>query len=89
MEHINITIKGKVQGVWFRKFTEMKAKSLSIAGFVKNLPDGSVYTEAEAERPVLDQFIAWCHVGSPLANVKEVIWENADIKNFTGFVIEK
>jgi acylphosphatase len=87
MVHINITIKGRVQGVWFRKYTESKAKSLGITGFVKNLPDGSVFAEAEAERPVLDEFIAWCHVGSPLASVKEVVWENAETKGFTSFVI--
>lgn len=85
--HINITIKGRVQGVWFRKYTESKAKELGIKGFVRNEPNGNVYAEAEAEQAVLNQFIAWCHVGSPLSSVKEVKWEEGEMKGFEGFEI--
>lgn len=87
MEHIKITISGRVQGVWFRKYTQTQAIKLGIKGFVKNLPDGSVYAEAEAEQPILNQFIAWCHVGSPLASVKEVKWERGDLQGFSAFEI--
>lgn len=87
MEHINITISGRVQGVWFRKYTQTQAIKLGIKGFVKNLPDGSVYAEAEAEQPILDRFITWCHVGSPLSSVKEVKWEQGEVQHFSAFEI--
>ncbi|MGV3596458.1 MAG: acylphosphatase [Bacteroidota bacterium] len=87
MEHIKITISGRVQGVWFRKYTQTQAIKLGIKGFVKNLPDGSVYAEAEAEQPILNQFIAWCHVGSPLASVKEVRCEQGEVQYFSAFEI--
>lgn len=87
MEHINITISGRVQGVWFRKYTQTQALKLGIKGFVKNLPDGNVYVEAEAAQAVLDQFIAWCHVGSPLSSVKEVKWDKGELLSFSAFEI--
>lgn len=88
IKHLNITIKGRVQGVWFRKYTCDKARKLGISGFVRNEANGDVYAEAEATQEVLDKFIAWCHSGSPLASVKEVICEDGDLKNFSGFEID-
>ena len=60
---------------------------LGIKGFVQNKANKNVYIEAEAEQVVLDSFIAWCHVGSPLASVKEVKWEEGEVKGFEGFGI--
>ena len=34
--HYSILVKGKVQGVWFRKYTYDKAQALGLKGFVKN-----------------------------------------------------
>lgn len=89
MKHLNITVKGKVQGVYFRVFTEQKAKSLGIKGHVKNLPDGSVYIEAEATPEVLDAFVQWCRKGSPLSKVEEVLLTEAALKHFADFGIER
>lgn len=61
MEHLNITIKGVVQGVFFRKSAQEEAYRLRIAGFVQNESDGSVYIEAEGMEEDLDEFIAWCN----------------------------
>lgn len=50
------TVKGRVQGVGFRQFAAEKARALGISGWVRNLPDGSVEAEAEAEAAVLLNF---------------------------------
>ena len=34
--HYKILVKGKVQGVWFRKYTKEKAEVLGLKGYVKN-----------------------------------------------------
>ncbi len=78
MKHVNISIRGKVQGVWFRKFTKDRADKLNICGFVKNLEDGGVFIYAFGEETNLNSFIDWCHTGPILAKVTEVVVEDAE-----------
>jgi len=83
-----IKIIGKVQGVWFRKYTNDKAKELGLFGFVKNQADGSVYVEAESDsETVLQQFIDWLRTGSPLSKVERVNAVGQDCQYFDKFEI--
>jgi len=65
-------VVGKVQGVWFRDSTRKEAAKLNVFGWVKNMPDGSVYLEAEGEDKPLTQLIKWLHVGSRYSRVDDV-----------------
>ncbi|MFD0861624.1 acylphosphatase [Sungkyunkwania multivorans] len=88
MLHYNIKVTGKVQGVWFRKYTYEKALSLGLAGFVRNEVDGSVYVEAEGSRQKLEELILWLSdEGSPLSEVDAVTLEVSALKNFSRFII--
>lgn len=89
LKHYNITVSGKVQGVFFRASTQEKAEGLGISGFVKNVKNGSVYIEAEGEKDALEKFIDWCRVGSANAVVSQVESSEGSIKNFTGFEIKR
>lgn len=89
IKHYNITISGKVQGVFFRKYTADKAIQLSLHGFVRNEPDGNVYCEAEGEEETLEQFIQWCRKGSPLSHVTGVQVKEGAISIFPDFTIKK
>lgn len=89
IKHYNIWIAGKVQGVWFRASARNKAKELGICGWVRNLPDGRVYAEAEGEEDALQEFIAWCHRGPELAKVSNVIVEEGLVKGFYDFEIRR
>lgn len=69
---VALKIKGKVQGVWYRKNTMLKAQSLELTGFVRNEVDGSVYAEAEGFENAVNELIDWCQKGPELAVVEEV-----------------
>lgn len=70
--HYNLTISGKVQGVFFRKSARDKAWELGITGYAMNMPDGSVHIEAEGEQDKLDEFMAWCKKGPEGARVDKL-----------------
>ena len=72
------TIKGRVQGVWFRDSTRREALNLGITGSAVNLPDGDVLVHANGDEEALDSLQRWLHKGPPLARVDEVIPETAE-----------
>jgi len=80
-------IRGRVQNVGFRYYTQKKAQSLNINGFVKNLPDGSVYVEAQGESNHMENFIAFCRQGPDWARVDELIIQEKPDEHFQGFHI--
>lgn len=89
IKHLNITVKGKVQGVSFRYTTKATADQLQVRGFVMNQPDGSVYIEAEAEEWNMQLFLDWCNEGPQGAVVNSVETNEAEIKNYRNFEIVK
>lgn len=82
-----ISIYGKVQGVGFRYFVLHQAQLYGVKGFVRNLPDGSVFCEAEAEKSMLDQFVAVCTQGPARAAVNEIIVNEVPDSDYTEFRI--
>lgn len=86
--HKNIHVSGTVQGVGFRFSAYEKAKSLGLAGFVRNEPDGTVYIEVEGSPVSVEQFLEWCREGPFSADVREVRVEDGPPKNFDSFEIK-
>jgi acylphosphatase len=85
MKHLNITVFGKVQGVFFRAATKAVADQLGIKGFVKNQEDGSVYIEAEGDDFSMESFLEWCNEGPQKAKVEKVEQAEAELKNYRNF----
>jgi acylphosphatase len=69
---IRITVRGAVQGVGYRWFARETAVGLGLAGWVRNLPDGSVEVEVRGPRSAIDAFVATLREGPPNASVSEV-----------------
>jgi len=65
-------VRGVVQGVAFRHHTKVRARELGIAGWVRNLPDGSVEVWAEGEVDVLVRLEYWLRTGPPAARVESL-----------------
>ena len=87
MKTIRLTIKGKVQGVFYRATARDVASLLGIKGWVKNLPDDNVEITATASDETLQKFINWCKEGPPRARVDDVIVEDVDLQEFNGFKV--
>ena len=75
MKQICIRISGKVQGVWYRKSTKIKADELGVKGTVQNLANGEVEVRAVAKEEKLKAFVEWCQKGPQFAVVHSVIIE--------------
>lgn len=84
-KHVNITVKGLVQGVGFRNAAKREARFLGIRGFVRNKPDGSVYIEAEGEQSQIALFVQWCRKGPAFAEVDEILVEEDQMVDFISF----
>lgn len=83
---LHIIVKGKVQGVFYRKTTYKKAIELGLTGWVKNLRDGSVEIEVEGPESQMLEFVAWCSKGPKNAEVTHLIQEEMignGLKDFT------
>ena len=65
-------VRGRVQGVGFRFFVEEAARSLGVAGFVRNLPDGRVEVLAQADGEQLTRLEEALRRGPPLARVEDL-----------------
>ncbi|MGZ8907485.1 MAG: acylphosphatase [Methylobacter sp.] len=72
MRKVKILVSGRVQGVYFRLFTQNKAKQFNIKGSATNLPDGRVEIIAEAGSLAIEKFVKWCHKGPITARVDHV-----------------
>jgi acylphosphatase len=79
------TIKGRVQGVWFRESTRRVAEPLGITGYAHNLPNGDVEVLACGEEDALDELARWLDEGPRMAQVDEVIASAADWQELEAF----
>jgi len=83
---IKIKVYGYVQGVFFRYTTRKVARKLGLTGFVKNLPDGTVYIEAEGPQDKLIELLDFSKRGPKQAQVDKVEHEfTLPTNEFKGF----
>lgn len=61
--------------VMFRDFTCRKARKVGVAGFVRNLDDGTVEVVAQGAREALGKLTVFLHKGSILSHVENVAVE--------------
>ena len=70
---LQVTVYGRVQGVYFRAFTSKHANELGLNGYVRNLADWkAVEVQAEGERKKLERLIEYLKAGPPGARVERL-----------------
>jgi acylphosphatase len=67
-----VRITGFVQGVFFRVEARDRARSLGLAGWVRNTPDGSVEAVFEGDAEKVESMVEWCRRGPRGAQVEDV-----------------
>ncbi|HVD12795.1 MAG TPA: acylphosphatase [Gaiellaceae bacterium] len=78
MKRVQIRIRGRVQGVFFRAETRSRAESLGLSGWVRNARDGSVEALFEGEPERVDSMVEWSRRGPSGAHVDEVEVSDAE-----------
>lgn len=79
------TIKGRVQGVFFRDSTRRVAESLGLSGHAINLPNGDVEVLACGDSKAITRLAEWLRDGPRMAEVSEVIEREAEPGDIRGF----
>lgn len=72
MNTVRFIVNGRVQGVGFRWFVMREAARLDLAGYVRNLPDGSVEVVAQGPATALASLESALAHGPPSARVSNV-----------------
>jgi acylphosphatase len=75
-----VRVAGRVQGVFFRVEARDRARSLGLAGWVRNAHDGSVEASFEGPAERVESMVEWCRRGPALADVQDVSvdWEEPE-----------
>jgi acylphosphatase len=69
MRRVHILVRGEVQGVGYRYTMRIVAREAGVAGWVRNLRDGSVEAEIEGTDAQVDEVLAWMAAGPPGSRV--------------------
>lgn len=87
MKRARVRVRGRVQGVFFRSEMQARARSLAVAGWVRNEPDGSVQAVFEGSTEAVESMIAWCARGPAGARVEDVTVEREEPRGEIGFAV--
>ncbi len=86
---VSVLVSGRVQGVWFRGWTQEKALALGLTGWVRNRADGRVEALIAGPEDRVAELIAALRDGPPAARVGSVEWTAAPVHDGEGFAIRR
>jgi acylphosphatase len=84
---LQLTVRGRVQGVFFRDSTRREAERRELAGWAANRPDGSVEVVLEGRAEDVRELAAWCRHGPRGAEVMNVEEREREVEGLRGFLV--
>jgi acylphosphatase len=87
LKRAEVTVRGMVQGVFFRVETRDRARSLGLSGWVTNARDGTVRAAFEGDEERVQSMVDWCGRGPRGAHVDDVEVTWTDPEGEIGFSI--
>jgi len=91
-KQLHLVVSGQVQGVGFRYSAKQLADRLSLTGWVRNNPDGTVELVAQGQEATLQQFLQdlkQSHLGSYISNCESRWSEDKEEAKDQGFAIRR
>merc|ERR1719411_1272636 len=86
---VDFEVFGRVQGVFFRKYTEKRAKELELRGWVRNTMRQTVEGQIEGGEKQVELMKEWLQkTGSPSSIIEKAIFKNqadVDTNSFRNF----
>lgn len=72
LRRVRVLVSGFVQAVGFRATARARARSVDVAGWVRNNPDGTVEAELEGPADRVDSLVDWFRRGPHGARVDAI-----------------
>ena len=82
-----LTVRGRVQGVFFRDSVRREAQRRGVAGWAANLPDGTVEVVLEGRAADVRELISYCSRGPRGAEVTGVEVTQRTPEGLSGFQV--
>ncbi|XP_022605966.1 acylphosphatase-1 [Seriola lalandi dorsalis] len=77
---VDYEIFGRVQGVFFRKYTQAEGKKLGLVGWVQNTGAGTVLGQLQGPRNKVKEMQEWLKsTGSPKSQITKAEFKNEKI----------
>ncbi|XP_051240829.1 acylphosphatase-1 [Dicentrarchus labrax] len=74
---VDYEIFGRVQGVFFRKYTQAEGKKLGLVGWVQNTSAGTVQGQLQGPRSKVKEMQEWLKsTGSPKSHITKAEFKN-------------
>ena len=85
---VHVRVSGRVQGVFYRAFTQERARALGVKGFVRNIPSGGVEAVLEGERKSVGELLKVMKSGPTGAIILGMEFSELESKGYEDFEIE-
>ncbi|CAH0675396.1 unnamed protein product [Chilo suppressalis] len=85
MKATDFEVYGRVQGVFFRKYTKQQADKLGLRGWCKNTDEGTVLGHVQGPTDKVESMMQWLKTtGSPSSQIDKAEFRNhKDISEYT------
>ena len=85
---VHVRVSGRVQGVFYRAFTQERARALEVKGFVRNIPGGGVEAMLEGERKQVGELLKAMKSGPTGAIILGMEFSELESKGYEDFEIK-
>ncbi|MFZ2472532.1 MAG: acylphosphatase [Methanothrix sp.] len=85
---VHVRVSGRVQGVFYRAFTQDRARALGVKGWVRNIPSGGVEAVLEGDRKLVGELLKAMKTGPTGAIILGMEFSELESKGYEDFEIE-